>query len=62
MADANDVPADMRFLEWKELFACGKRLADAVVIAVLDGLHAEVARVAADLGYDILCEKVSVAL
>ncbi len=35
----------------------GKRLADAVVIAVQDRLHAELVTAFAAQGYDILCEK-----
>ncbi len=35
----------------------GKRLADAVIIAVQDYLHAEVAEAFAQQGYHILCEK-----
>lgn len=58
VADANNVPGDMRFQDWKELFTSGKRVADAVAVTVLDGLHAEIVRIAADLGYAILCEKV----
>ncbi|KAI9467232.1 hypothetical protein BJY52DRAFT_1111045 [Lactarius psammicola] len=35
----------------------GKRLADAVVIAVQDRMHAELVTLFAEQGYDILCEK-----
>jgi len=53
------------FSDWKELHAAsaetintiGKRLADAVIIAVQDHLHVEVAVAFAEQGYHILCEK-----
>jgi predicted dehydrogenase len=35
----------------------GKRLADAVIIAVHDRMHAELVEACAAQGYDILCEK-----
>lgn len=35
----------------------GKRLADAVIIAVQDRMHAELVEAFAAQGYDILCEK-----
>lgn len=37
--------------------ATGKRLADAVIVAVQDRMHAELVEVFAAQGYDILCEK-----
>jgi predicted dehydrogenase len=56
LADRNGVPAADRLTDWRDL-AARPRLADAVVIATPDRLHAEpVARLAA-LGYDILLEK-----
>jgi predicted dehydrogenase len=53
------------FETWQELHiasaetikAIGTRLADAVIIAVHDHLHAEVMQAFADQGYHILCEK-----
>jgi predicted dehydrogenase len=53
------------FNTWKDLHAAsaetikavGKRLADAVVIAVQDHMHVEVALAFAEQGYHILCEK-----
>jgi predicted dehydrogenase len=53
------------FDTWQDLLAAsaetistiGKRLADAVVIAVQDHLHAEVTAAFATQGYHILCEK-----
>lgn len=35
----------------------GKRLADAIVIAVQDSMHAEVVLAFAEQGYHMLCEK-----
>jgi len=53
------------FDTWQDLLAAsdetistiGKRLADAVIIAVQDHLHAEVTAAFAKQGYHILCEK-----
>jgi predicted dehydrogenase len=53
------------FNTWQELHAAsaeniktaGKRLADAVVVAVLDSMHMEVVIAFADQGYHVLCEK-----
>lgn len=53
------------FNTWQELHAAsaetmktiGKRLADAVLIAVQDHMHCEVALAFAEQGYHILCEK-----
>lgn len=53
------------FDTWEDLLAAsaetiatiGKRLADAVLIAVQDHLHAQVAVAFAEQGYHILCEK-----
>ena len=55
----------MTFNSWQDLHAAsaetikaiGKRLADAVLIAVQDHLHVEVALAFAEQGYHILCEK-----
>lgn len=57
-SDANNVPEDMRFADWEPLLAKGK-IADAVAIAVLDDMHAEIVDKCAKLGYAILCEKVN---
>ncbi|MFI6601952.1 Gfo/Idh/MocA family protein [Nonomuraea sp. NPDC050536] len=51
-----DVPAEGLFEGWAELAAVPK-LADAVVIATQDHLHAGPAMAFADLGYDLLLEK-----
>ncbi|KAH9482833.1 Putative oxidoreductase YteT [Psilocybe cubensis] len=64
-ADLHQVDQTLVFNTWQELHAAsaetistvGKRLADAVLIAVQDHLHAEVAVAFADQGYHILCEK-----
>lgn len=53
------------FGSWQDLHAAsaetigtvGKRLADAVIIAVQDSMHLEVALAFAEQGYHILCEK-----
>jgi predicted dehydrogenase len=50
------IKPDGVFEDWKELLAKDK-LADAVIIAVQDALHKEIAIAAADKGYDILLEK-----
>jgi len=59
VADESDVSQDLRFSDWKPLAALGRKIADAVVIAILDGEHAECVEVFAKLGYAILCEKVN---
>ena len=53
------------FNTWQELHAAsaetiktvGKRLADAVLVCVLDHMHLEVVLAFAEQGYHILCEK-----
>lgn len=53
------------FNSWQELHAAsaetiktiGKRLADAVIVAVQDHMHTEVVLAFAEQGYHILCEK-----
>jgi predicted dehydrogenase len=50
------VTPELIFADWHDLAAKG-RVADAVVVAVLDDLHAEVVSVFAQKGYHILCEK-----
>lgn len=53
------------FNSWQELHAAsaetiktiGKRLADAVIVAVQDHMHMEVVLAFAEQGYHILCEK-----
>lgn len=55
----------MIFNTWRDLHAAstetlattGKRLADAVIIAVQDRMHLEVTHAFANQGYHILCEK-----
>ncbi|KAK7470812.1 hypothetical protein VKT23_002230 [Stygiomarasmius scandens] len=64
-AAQHNVDNTLVFSDWKELHAAsaetintiGKRLADAVIIAVQDHLHVEVAVAFAEQGYHILCEK-----
>lgn len=52
----HSVPENMQFENWKKLIARGK-LADAVVIAVMDQQHAEAVADFSRQGYHILCEK-----
>lgn len=55
----------MVFNSWQELYQAsadtiatvGKRLADAVIVAVQDQMHLEVVLAFAAQGYHILCEK-----
>ena len=64
-AELHGVDKTLVFNTWQGLLAAsaetistvGKRLADAVLIAVQDYLHAEVAVAFAAQGYHILCEK-----
>lgn len=57
IGDKFAVPADMRFGHFREVFASGKKLADAVVIATPDDRHYEPCMKALELGYDVLLEK-----
>ncbi|CAL1701458.1 unnamed protein product [Somion occarium] len=64
-ADAHHVDQTLVFNTWQDLHQAsadtiktvGKRLADAVIIAVQDHMHLEVALAFAEQGYHILCEK-----
>lgn len=64
-ADLHNVDNTLVFNTWQDLHAAsdetikaiGRRLADAVVIAVQDHMHKEVVLAFADQGYNILCEK-----
>jgi predicted dehydrogenase len=64
-AATHNVDQTLVFSTWQELHAAsaetintiGKRLADAVVIAVQDHMHLEVVLAFAEQGYHILCEK-----
>jgi predicted dehydrogenase len=56
LADEHGLPEEARFAGWAELAALPK-LADAVVIATQDRMHAEPAVAFAELGYAILLEK-----
>ncbi|EJD00921.1 NAD-binding protein [Fomitiporia mediterranea MF3/22] len=59
------VDPSLVFNTWEELHAasaeslktCGKRLADAIVVAVQDRMHCSVVLAFATQGYDLLCEK-----
>ena len=57
LGDKHDVPQEMRFGHYREVFASGKKLADVVVIATPDDRHYEPCMKALDLGYDVLLEK-----
>ena len=57
LGDMYGVPADMRFGHYREVFATGKKLADAVVIATPDDRHFDPCMKALELGYDVLLEK-----
>jgi predicted dehydrogenase len=62
---AHKVDQTLVFKSWEDLVnaseetfnAIGKRLADAVIVAVQDNLHLKVATAFARQGYHILCEK-----
>ncbi|KIM91075.1 hypothetical protein PILCRDRAFT_811591 [Piloderma croceum F 1598] len=62
---AHRVDQTLVFNTWQELHAAsaetirttGKRLADAVIVSVLDRMHLEVVLAFAEQGYHILCEK-----
>lgn len=64
-ADLHKVDGTLVFTTWQELHAAseetintiGRRLADAVVVAVQDQMHKEVVLAFAAQGYHILCEK-----
>jgi len=56
IAAAHRVPPTHRYTDWRQLASQG-RIADAVVIATQDAMHAEPAVVFAELGYHILLEK-----
>ncbi|TFK76055.1 NAD(P)-binding protein [Pluteus cervinus] len=65
VADLHGIDKTLVFSSWKALATAsaetiktvGERLADAVVIAIQDNLHLEVALAFAEQGYHILCEK-----
>jgi predicted dehydrogenase len=63
--DVYKVDGTLVFSSWQDLHAAsaetlrtiGKKLADAVLIAVQDHMHLEVVLAFAEQGYHILCEK-----
>ena len=57
MGDKHNVAPKMRFGHYNEVFASGKKLADAVIIATPDDRHYEPCMKALALGYDVLLEK-----
>ncbi|ADV25526.1 streptomycin biosynthesis protein StrI [Cryptococcus gattii E566] len=56
MSRLYSIPPENQYESWEPLFARG-RIADALLITVLDDLHAELVSAFAPLGYHILCEK-----
>ncbi|KAH9965719.1 hypothetical protein BC827DRAFT_1126095 [Russula dissimulans] len=64
-ADRYGIDDSLTFETWEQFHEAsaesirtiGKRLADAVVVAVQDRLHAELVEAFAAQGYDVLCEK-----
>jgi predicted dehydrogenase len=65
MAQEHTVDNSLVFESWKDFHAAseetvatiGRRLADAVVVAVQDQMHAELVEAFAAQGYHIMCEK-----
>ncbi len=57
LSDKHGVAPEMRFGHFREVFASGRKLADAVVIATPDDRHFEPCMKALELGYDVLLEK-----
>ncbi len=57
LADGHKVAPEMRFGHFREVFASGKKLADAVAICTPDDRHYEPCMKALELGYDVLLEK-----
>jgi predicted dehydrogenase len=57
LADKHNVAPEMRFGHYREVFASGKKLADAVIICTPDDRHFEPCMKALELGYDVLLEK-----
>ena len=57
LADKHNVAPEMRFGHFREVFASGRKLADAVVISTPDDRHYEPCMKALELGYDVLLEK-----
>ncbi|KAK0388501.1 hypothetical protein NLU13_4744 [Sarocladium strictum] len=56
LAKDHGIAEELQFADWKQLLAKGK-VADAVIIATLDHLHAEGVADFSAQGYHILCEK-----
>ena len=57
LANKHKVAPEMRFGHYREVFASGKKLADAVAICTPDDRHFEPCMKALELGYDVLLEK-----
>ena len=57
LGDKHNVAPEMRFGHFREVFASGKKLADAVLICTPDDRHYEPCMKALSLGYDVLLEK-----
>jgi hypothetical protein len=60
VGNQSNIGEGLRFSDWKSLATLGEKIADAVVIAILDGEHADCVQAFAELGYAILCEKVRI--
>jgi predicted dehydrogenase len=56
LAEQHGIPPELCFTDWRAL-AARPKLADGVIIATQDAMHAEPAVALADLGYHILLEK-----
>ncbi len=57
LSDKHGVAPEMRFGHYREVFASGRKLADAVVVSTPDDCHYEPCMKALELGYDVLLEK-----
>ena len=57
LSDRHGVAPEMRFGHFREVFASGRKLADAVIICTPDDRHYEPCMKALELGYDVLLEK-----
>jgi predicted dehydrogenase len=55
-AEAHDIPRDLQFRTWDDLFARGK-IAQALVNCTPDRIHLDSSLPALELGYDVLLEK-----
>ena len=56
-AEAHNIPSNMRFEHYEDLFSKSSRLADAVVVATLENIRVEPTLAAIGAGYHVLVEK-----